>query len=1627
MKPTFKMEFKLDEFLENPSLEEFGKLRKAPLVEIGEHFGLDVKMTMRKQELKNTVIQGLVDEEVFGEEALSEIKPVPGAIDPLALKQMELAHEFRIKQLEREKEEQERRDRLEREEKEREERERERRERAEREEKERRERAEREEKEREREQRNRELREKELEIQREIRLKEIEAGLPNSTTHPPSGTNFDAAKNIRLVPKFQEKEVDKYFQHFEKIATSLHWPKNVWALMLQSVLVGKASETFSALPLDTSGDYELVKKAILKAYELVPEAYRQKFRTAKKQYDQTHVEFAHDKEQLFDKWLTSKNVDKDFDKLRQLMLIEEFKQCIHSDIKTHLDEHKIDNLNEAATMADDYAITHKLSFSKFNSNVSNRPGQARAPYFNKQNFNKTNDGKPKPWSSEKVTNVTHKPQEQKPETFKPGPMCSYCKKKGHLISECWLLQKKEDKNKSFPNAFSVKQSPVHNFVAKKPEILEERSESEEIMEEFKPFVSEGFVSLIGEEDNLQPIKILRDTAASQTLILEGVLPFSQQSSVDADVLVEGVDLQYINVPLHNVNLKSDIVSGPVTVGIRPSFPVKGISMLLGNDLAGTKVVPDPIVSKQPCLIEEVEEDSKIYPACAVTRAMSKKLLDEDQNTQNFEIDTDEQSGLEGTFLARLNEEESNESKDVPSVNEDKKGHDKDPLTRDKLIVEQKRDPVLVELCSQSLSQQEAEKVPVCFYMKDGVLMRKWRPPDVGVEEEWKVVHQIVVPKVYRQEVISIAHDHPMSGHLGVTKTYNRILNHFYWPQLRKDVAEYCKSCHTCQMVGKPNQKPPVATLHPIPAFDEPFSRVIIDCVGPLPKTRSGNQYLLTIMCASTRFPEAIPLRDIKAPKIVKALTKFFTFVGLPKEIQSDQGSNFMSNLFQQVMHELGIKQFKSSAYHPESQGALERFHQTLKNMIRTFCLEYDKDWDEGVHLLLFAAREAVQESLGFSPFELVFGHTVRGPLKLLKEKWLCEEPDINLLDYVACFKEKLTRATEIARQNLKQSQSKMKQWYDKDAKNRIFNPGDKVLVFFPIPGHPLQARYDGPYEIEKKVSDTDYIVKTPGRRKQRQLCHVNMLKEYVERGETSTPKPVSTLSTAQSSVDENVNENVNVNVNENLNVNTNVNVNDNVNDDVCNMKLKNSDVLNDLDDKLKHLSYEQRNELKDLMFKYKNLFPDVPTKTNLVYHDVDVNGATPVKQHPYRVNPIKLEIMRKEIKYMLENDIIEPSDSEWSSPSLLVPKPDNAYRFCTDFRTVNSFTKTDSFPIPRCDDCIDKIGKAKFVTKIDLLKGYWQIPLTERAKEVSAFVTPDGLYQYKVMAFGMKNAPATFQRLVNSLIADIEDCEGYIDDIIVYSETWEQHVQQLEKLFQKLSKAQLTVNLMKSDFCHATVQYLGHVVGQGQTKPVMAKVEAIVEFPAPTNKRELMRFLGMAGYYRKYCPNFSTVANPMTELLKKGIKFEWSLDCQKAFDKIKAILISSPVLATPNFTKQFKLIVDASDIGAGAILMQEGTNQIDYPVCYFSKKFNTHQKNYSTIEKECLALVLALQHFEVYLSTTLYPVLVFTDHNPLTFINKMKNKNQRLVRWSLALQEYNLEIRHIKGKDNIADALSRAG
>ena len=440
-----------------------------------------------------------------------------------------------------------------------------------------------------------------------------------------------------------------------------------------------------------------------------------------------------------------------------------------------------------------------------------------------------------------------------------------------MISECFKLKNKSSPHTLIapsldPSLVSGEFDPVQSTVDSKPCNVDT---SPDVYEDtFEPFITEGFVSLDG-DSHLQPIRILRDTGALQTLILEDALPFSEESSIGANALISGVGGGFISVPLHKIHLQSDLVSGPVTVGVRHSFPIEGVSMLLGNDLAGRKVVPEvrvvEIPVSDPSTEQLNEEFPNIFPACAVTRSQKRSQ----ESKEDF--------SLSDTFMSH-----SDEISDSTSSSSNGPESFFASLHRNKLVEEQENDPETRSLLQCAVDENEAGTIPVCYYKKSGVLMRKWRPPDVSADEDWNVFHQIVVPKCYRPDILSLAHDHVLSGHLGIKKTLDRVGRHFYWQRMRQDVVEYCKTCHTCQVTGKPNQVIPKAPLKPIPAFDEPFSRVIIDCVGPMPKTKAGNEYLLTIMCASTRFPEAIPLRKITAQNIVKALVKFFTMFGIPQ-------------------------------------------------------------------------------------------------------------------------------------------------------------------------------------------------------------------------------------------------------------------------------------------------------------------------------------------------------------------------------------------------------------------------------------------------------------------------------------------------------------------------------------------------------------------------------------------------------------------------------------------------------------------------------------------------------------------------------------------------------------------------
>ena len=350
---------------------------------------------------------------------------------------------------------------------------------------------------------------------------------------------------------------------------------------------------------------------------------------------------------------------------------------------------------------------------------------------------------------------------------------------------------------------------------------------------------------------------------------------------------------------------------------------------------------------------------------------------------------------------------------------------------------------------------------------------------------------------------------------------------------------------------------------------------------------------------------------------------------------------------------------------------LVRYHQTLKSMLKKYCLEYPEDWDKGIPFVLFATRDAPSELLGLSPFELVYGHEVRGPLKFIKDKFLSQEEGSNLLDYVSNFRDRLKKACDLAKENLVLAQGKMKGQYDKRSETRSFEPGDKVLVLLPVQGESLKAKFSGPYKILEKQNDVNYIICTPDRRKSKRLCHVNMLKPYQER-KSEEVNAVAIVTLSQEAEGGDLNEEGSMSHNSPVGV-----------------KVSNSKVLENVETILEHLSESQQRDILELLRDYQPLFQDELGCTPLIEHDIEVGNATPCKLPPYRTNPEKLRKIREEVQYMLEHDLIEPSQSSWSSPVVLIPKPDGSSRLCIDFRKVNGLTKADSFPIPRIEDCIE--------------------------------------------------------------------------------------------------------------------------------------------------------------------------------------------------------------------------------------------------------------------------------------------------------------------------------------------------
>ncbi len=336
-----------------------------------------------------------------------------------------------------------------------------------------------------------------------------------------------------------------------------------------------------------------------------------------------------------------------------------------------------------------------------------------------------------------------------------------------------------------------------------------------------------------------------------------------------------------------------------------------------------------------------------------------------------------------------------------------------------------------------------------------------------------------------------------------------------------------------------------------------------------------------------------------------------------------------------------------------------------------------------------------------------------------------------------------------------------------------------------------------------------------------------------------------------------------------------------------------------------HLSPSQLTDVARLQAEFADVFSSLPGRTNLIQHHIETEPGVIVRSRPYRLLEHKKQVVQTELGAMLEMGVIEESHSDWASPIVLVPKTDGSVRFCVDYRKVNAVSKFDAYPMPRVDELLDRLGTARFYSTLDLTKGYWQIPLSPLSKEKTAFTTPFGLHQFVTLPFGLFGAPATFQRLMDRILRPhAAYAAAYLDDIIIYSQDWQRHMAHLRAVLRALRRAGLTANPKKCAVGRVEVRYLGFHLGHGQVRPQINKTAAIATCPRPKTKKEVRQFLGLAGYYRRFIPNYSDLTSPLTDLTKKEFPdpVQWTELCQQAFTQVKTALCGGPLLHSPNFS-----------------------------------------------------------------------------------------------------------------------------
>ena len=647
-----------------------------------------------------------------------------------------------------------------------------------------------------------------------------------------------------------------------------------------------------------------------------------------------------------------------------------------------------------------------------------------------------------------------------------------------------------------------------------------------------------------------------------------------------------------------------------------------------------------------------------------------------------------------------------------------------------------------------------------------------------------------------------------------------------------------------------------------------------------------------------------------------------------------------------------------------------------------------------------------------------------------------------MYQYVMELRTRLEDTCKLAQEELVRAQETQKRIYDRTARPKKLKKGEKVLLLLPTKANKLLLQWKGPYSVVERTSPVNYKIQIGKKIKN---YHVNMLRQYHEREEVQKQENndennrrrteaidgehVETESETDSDSSEDEHEHED-NRNTSSIIAASLILKDGIGDEVDDSEmievcpLKATETWNDVTVS-KELSASQRNEVMQLLETHQDILTNLPGKTSLEKHTIKTTTEEPVRDKAYPLPYKQRDVIKNEVESMLKMGVIRKSKSPYAAPPVLVKKPDGSVRFCVNYKKLNSITVFDGEPMPCPEDIYIQMRGKPYRSKLDMTKGYWQISVSEESIQKTAFITPDGVFEFIKLPFGRRNSAASFNRLMRLVLGDIEGVGCFVDDVCMFTNTWDEHIKLLERVFARLRQAGLTLRPTKCMIGYSQVEFVGHVIGLDTVQPRPEKIKDVLEIEKPKSKRDIKSFLAMAGYYGRFIPKFSETTYPLTEMTKRKKTFRWGQEEEVAFQTVKRCLSNEPILKVIDFDRVIYLQTDASDVGVGvgAALVQQ-YNKTFHPVKFISRKLKAAERNYSVIEKEGLAIVWAVQKLMIYLYGREF--ILLTDHRPLTFINLSKMHNSRVMRWSMFLQDWTFRVESIKGVDNVfADYLSR--